>query len=161
MKTKAIYPGSFDPITYGHLDVIKRASGIFDSLVVAVLINKNKTPLFSLDERISMIKDQVKEYKNVKVVSFEGLLVDFAKEQKATFVIRGLRSANDLDYEFKMEQINKHLYPELEYIYLSGSEKFGNISSTLVKELAEYGADISKMVPKKIANNIVKKFNKK
>lgn len=161
MKTKAIYPGSFDPITYGHLDIIKRASTIVDTLVVAVLINKDKQPLFTIDERVKMIKDLTKDISNVKVISFEGLLVDFVKNQKANFVVRGIRNSSDLAYEYDMEKINKHIYPELEYIYLSGSEHYGFISSSLVKELAIFGTDISKMVPKNVAKSIVKRVNHK
>lgn len=161
MKTKAIYPGSFDPITYGHLDIIKRASTIVDTLVVAVLINKDKQPLFTIDERVKMIKDLTKDISNVKVISFEGLLVDFVKDQKANFVVRGIRNSSDLAYEYDMEKINKHIYPELEYIYLSGSEQYGFISSSLVKELAIFGTDISKMVPKNVAKSIVKRVNHK
>ena len=157
MKTKAIFPGSFDPITYGHLDIIKRASETVDTLIVAILINKDKTALFSIDERVQMIKDLTKDISNVEVMSFEGLLVDFAKKQKANFIIRGIRNASDLAYEFHMEKINKLMAPDLEYIYLSGSEKYENISSSLVKELATYGADLSNMVPKKVANKVIKK----
>ncbi len=160
MKTKAIYPGSFDPITYGHLDIIKRASKIADILVVAVLINENKTPLFSIDERIKMIKDLTKDICNVKVVSFEGLLVDFFKEQKADFIIRGIRNANDFDYESQMEMINRKLYPDIEYLYITGSDKFGHISSSLIKELAKFNADISKMLPKNIAKEVKNRINK-
>lgn len=157
MKTKAIFPGSFDPITYGHLDIIKRASNTVDTLIVAILVNKDKTALFSIDERVQMIKDLTKDISNVEVLSFEGLLVDFAKKQKANFIIRGIRNASDLAYEFHMEKINKLMAPDLEYIYLSGSEKYENISSSLVKELATYGADLSNMVPKKVANKVIKK----
>lgn len=158
MKTKAIFPGSFDPITYGHLDIIKRASKTVDTLIVAILINKEKTALFSIDERLSMLKQLTKDISNVEILSFEGLLVDFAKKQKANFIIRGIRNSSDLAYEFHMEKINKLMSPDLEYIYLSGSEKYENISSSLVKELAFYGADLSNMVPKSVANKVLKKI---
>ncbi len=157
MKTKAIYPGSFDPITFGHLDIIKRASKSVDTLIVAVLINKDKTALFTVDERVQMINDLVKDFSNVKVLSFEGLLVDFVREQKANFVIRGLRNGSDLAYEFHMEKINKDIYFDFEYIYFSGHGKYEHVSSSLVKELAFFGADISTMVPKSVAKKVIKK----
>ena len=140
---KAIYPGSFDPVTFGHLDIIKRSSRLFDEIVVAVLNNSAKNSLFSANERVTMIRDLVKEYPNVTVISFEGLLVDFAKEIDANIVIRGLRAVTDFEYELQIAQVNHVENSDLETIFLTTSLNYSYLSSSVVREFASYGADIS------------------
>ncbi len=157
---KAIYPGSFDPVTFGHLDIIKRSSRLFDEIVVAVLNNSAKNSLFSANERVTMIRDLVKEYPNVTVISFEGLLVDFAKEIDANIVIRGLRAVTDFEYELQIAQVNHVENSDLETIFLTTSLNYSYLSSSVVREFASYGADISKFVPNEIIPRIMEKYNK-
>ena len=144
---RAIYPGSFDPVTYGHLDVIKRASKIVDELIVGVLNNKSKTPLFSVENRVKMLNDAVSDLPNVKVMSFEGLLVDFAKKVDAQLIVRGLRAVTDFEYELQMSQTNSVLNNEVDTIFFTTSLEYAYLSSSTVKEAAYFGADISKFVP--------------
>ena len=157
---RAIYPGSFDPITFGHLDIIRRSAGLVDELVVGVLNNINKNSLFSIDERVRMIEDVTKDIPNVKVGSFQGLLVDFMKEQDATMVIRGLRAVTDYEYEIQIAQTNKVLYPECETIFLTTALNYSYLSSSTVKEAASFGADISAFVPESFIPAIYAKFEK-
>ena len=159
MKKRAIYPGTFDPVTFGHLDIIQRSAKIVDELIVGVLVNKAKTPLFTPDERVAMIQDAVKDIANVKVLSFECLLVDFAKKQKANFVVRGLRAVTDFDYELQMAQTNRVIDPEIDTIFLTTSLKFAYLSSSTVKEVAAFGGDISRFVPKKVAKKVVDRYS--
>lgn len=156
---KAIYPGSFDPLTLGHLDIIKRSSKIVDELVVGVLHNSAKNSLFSLDERVSMIKEQVKDMPNVTVSSFDGLLVDYMKKIDATIIIRGLRAVTDFEYELQIAQTNHVENPEVETIFLTTSLQYSYLSSTVVKEFASYGGDISKFVPPEFIDRIYAKYN--
>lgn len=158
---RAIYPGSFDPITYGHLDIIKRASKLCDELIVGVLNNKQKNPLFSIDERVNMIKELTENLGNVKVECFEGLLVDFAKKKDAQVIIRGLRAVTDFENEIQLAQSNKVQYPELETLFMTTSLKYSYLSSTVAKEFASYGGDISLFVPKEIIPLIEAKFKDK
>ena len=155
---KAIYPGSFDPVTVGHLDIIKRASKLVDELIVVVLINENKTPFFSLEERVLMLEDELKELDNVKVTCYKGLLVDFAKKENINAIIRGLRGNVDFQYEIIMAQTNKALSESIETIFLITYSKYSYISSSTVKEVAAFGGDISKFVPKSVENKILKKI---
>ncbi len=155
---KAIYPGSFDPVTVGHLDIIKRASKLVDELIVVVLINENKTPFFSLEERVLMLEDELKELDNVKVTCYKGLLVDFAKKENINAIIRGLRGNVDFQYEIIMAQTNKALSESIETIFLITDSKYSYISSSTVKEVAAFGGDISKFVPKSVENKILKKI---
>ena len=155
---KAIYPGSFDPVTVGHLDIIKRASKLVDELIVVVLINENKTPFFSLEERVLMLEDELKELDNVKVTCYKGLLVDFAKKENINAIIRGLRGNVDFRYEIIMAQTNKALSESIETIFLITDSKYSYISSSTVKEVAAFGGDISKFVPKSVENKILKKI---
>ncbi len=157
---KAIYPGSFDPVTFGHLDIIKRSSRLFDEIVVAVLNNSQKNSLFSSDERVTMISDLVKEYPNVSVASFEGLTVDFAKEIGANIIVRGLRAVTDFEYELQIAQVNHVEYSELETIFLTTSLNYSYLSSSVVREFASHGGDITKFVPKEIIPLIMEKYNK-
>ena len=156
MRT-AVYPGSFDPITNGHLDIIKRASRVYDKVVVGVLSNKSKTPLFTAEERVDMIKRVTKELDNVEVDTFEGLLVDFAKSKNAT-VIKGLRTVADFEYEFQMALLNKALNPEYETMFMMTDTKYSYISSSMVKELAGFHGDLTGFVPCDIIETIKKKY---
>ena len=155
---KAIYPGSFDPVTVGHLDIIKRASKLVDELIVVVLINENKTPFFSLEERVLMLEDELKELDNVKVTCYKGLLVDFAQKENINAIIRGLRGNVDFQYEIIMAQTNKALSESIETIFLITDSKYSYISSSTVKEVAAFGGDISKFVPKSVEKKILKKI---
>ena len=157
---KAIYPGSFDPVTFGHLDIIERSSKIFDEIVVAVLNNSQKNSLFSADERVTMIRDLVKKYPNVSVVSFEGLTVDFAKEINANIVIRGLRAVTDFEYELQIAQVNHVENSDLETVFLTTALNYSYLSSSVVREFASYGGDIHKFVPEEIIPLIMEKYNK-
>ena len=158
---RAIYPGSFDPITFGHLDIIKRASKLCDELIIGVLNNKQKNPLFSIDERVNMIKELTENLGNVKVECFEGLLVDFAKKKDAQVIIRGLRAVTDFENEIQLAQSNKVQYPELETLFMTTSLQYSYLSSTVAKEFASYGGDISLFVPKEIIPLIEAKFKDK
>ena len=156
---KAIYPGSFDPLTLGHVDIIKRASNIVDELVVGVLNNSAKNSLFSLDERVSMIKEMTTSLPNVEVGSFEGLLVDYMKEINATIIIRGLRAVTDFEYELQIAQANSVQNSDIETIFLTTNLNYSYLSSTIVKEFASYGGDISKFVPEQFIDRIYAKYN--
>ena len=161
MMKVAIYPGSFDPITYGHLDIIKRASKLCDQLIIGVLYNKQKNPLFSIDERVNMIKELTENLDNVSVEAFQGLTVDFAKEKGAQAIIRGLRAVTDYENEIQLAQSNRVQYPELETLFMSTSLKYSYLSSTVVKEFASYGGDISLFVPPQVIPLIQEKIKNK
>ena len=158
---RAVYPGSFDPVTYGHLDIIRRSARIADELVVGVLNNNAKMPLFSVEERVKMLKEVTDEFSNVKVVPFEGLLIDFAKQVEADFVVRGLRAITDFEYELQMSQTNHKLEPEVETMFLTTSIEYSYLSSTTVKEIAAFGGDISQFVPEAVAAALEQKMNKR
>ena len=143
----AIYPGSFDPLTSGHVDIIERGARIFDQIVVAILANAEKTPLFSESERVSIIRDVFKGQANVRVDTFNGLLVDYAQRQQATVLVRGLRAVSDFEYEFQMALMNRHLAPGLETVFMMPDEKYTYISSRLIKEVFSLGGEISGLVP--------------
>ena len=153
-----VYPGSFDPATLGHLDIIRRSAKMVDELVVGVLHNSAKNSLFSTDERVSMIKEITKEFPNVMVTSFDGLLVNYMKEIDATLIIRGLRAVTDFEYELQIAQTNRVEYPEVETIFLTTSLKYSYLSATIVKEFASYGGDISKFVPPEFLDRIYAKY---
>ena len=155
----AIYPGSFDPVTFGHLDIIERSSKIVDELVIGVLNNSAKNSLFSLDERVSMIKEMTAHLPNVKVGYFEGLLVDYMKEINATIIIRGLRAVTDFEYELQIAQANGVQSEGIETVFLTTNLKYSYLSSTIVKEFASYGGDISKFVPEQFIDRIYAKYN--
>jgi pantetheine-phosphate adenylyltransferase len=156
---KAIYPGSFDPITFGHLDIIERAAQIFDHVVIGVLNNSAKQSLFTAEERVAIIQNLVKKYPNVSVESFDGLLVDYAKRIDASIIIRGLRAVTDFDYEIQIAQTNRVEYSKLETIFMTTSLKYSYLSSTVVREFASYGGDISQFVPAEIIPLIQEKYN--
>lgn len=155
----AIYPGSFDPVTYGHLDVIKRAADIFDELTVSVLNNTAKTPLFSVDERVKILKEATKDLPNVKVDSFSGLLIDYAKSKDIHVAIRGLRAITDFEYELQIAQTNRKLSnEELDTMFLTTSLEYAYLSSSSVKEIASFNGDISQCVPPFVAKLIYEKY---
>lgn len=154
----AVYPGSFDPITNGHLDIIKRASRLYDYVVVGVLNNASKKPLFSAEERKSMIDKVTEDIDNVSCDVFSGLLVDFAKQKKATVIIKGLRTVADFEYEFQMALLNKALNPEYETVFMMTDSKFSYISSSMVKEVAKYHGQLEGLVPGVLTEEINKKF---
>ncbi|RBP38014.1 phosphopantetheine adenylyltransferase [Roseimicrobium gellanilyticum] len=157
---KGIYPGSFDPITNGHLDVLARAARLFDELVVAVARDNQKASLFTMEERVAMIEASAKEMglENVRVTLFSGLLVEFAKEQQACAVVRGLRAISDFEFEFQMALMNRKLDPQVETIFLTPREELTYISSRIVKEIARLGGDISAFVPESVAKALRKKL---
>lgn len=154
----AVYPGSFDPITNGHLDIIERASKIFDKVVVGVLNNKNKKPKFTSEERVMLIKRVTKHLPNVETASFDGLLVDFAREHSASVIIKGLRTVNDFEYEFQMALLNKTLDNDCETMFMMTNSKYSYISSSMVNELAGYNGDLAGLVPTDIIHYIKDKY---
>ena len=156
----AVYPGSFDPVTLGHMDIISRSSKLFDKLIVGVLVNSSKVPLFSAEERVNMIKGVVSEYANVEVRSFDGLLVEFARLCKATAVVRGLRAVTDFEYELQMSQTNHIIAPDIDTIFLTTNLNYAYLSSSVVKEVARYGGDISKFVAPEVRRQVLEKYNR-
>ena len=156
---RAIYPGSFDPLTFGHLDMIERSSKIVDELYVSVLRNSAKNPLFSTDERVSMIEEMTSHLPNVKVNAFDGLLVDYAGKIGANIIVRGLRAVTDFEYELQISQTNRIVNPDIDTIFLTTSLQYAYLSSTIVKEVASYNGDISKFVPEGIARKVYEKYN--
>ena len=143
---KAIYPGTFDPITRGHEDLVRRAAKLFDVLIVAVADSRGKQPFFTLDERVAMAREVVSIHPNVEVLPFSGLLMDFLRQQQASIIVRGLRAVSDFEYEFQMAGMNRNLYPDVETLFLTPSEQYMFISATIVREIATLGGDISPFV---------------
>jgi len=159
LSRRAIYPGSFDPPTNGHLDLIERASRLFDEVIVALLINPNKQPFFTVEERVALLQEVLTpRCPNVTVETFSGLLVDYARQRQACAVIRGLRSAADYDYELPMVLMNRHLYPEVETVFLTASQNYTHISSSLVKEVFKLGGDIDALVPEAVSQRMKEKL---
>ena len=157
---KAVFPGSFDPPTNGHLDIIQRASKLFDDVDVLISYNPNKNYMFTEQERLEMLKDLLKDYKNVQIHVWEGLIVNYAKETGAKVLIRGIRSTNDFAYEFELAHMNQNLNPQIETMFLPSKEKWGVVKSSSIKELALFGGDISRMVPPLVADALKKKLGK-
>jgi pantetheine-phosphate adenylyltransferase len=157
---KCVYPGSFDPITSGHLDVIKRAAALFDEVIVAVLINKNKQPAFSTEQRMDFIRRSTAHLHGIKVDSFQGLLVDYMKKQEAKLIIRGLRAISDFEYEFQIAAMNAKLAKNVETIFLMTDTEHSFLSSSMVKELVYHGGDITGLVPGAIKDDVVRYFGK-
>ncbi len=155
---RAIYPGSFDPVTNGHLDVIERARKLFDEVVVAVTRNDEKQPLFSLKERLDLLRETAGRIENVRIAEFSGLLIEFARAQAAGAVIRGLRAISDFEFEFQMALMNRNLNPAVETIFLMPKEEYTYLSSRIVKEIARLGGNVSTFVPGCVANALSKKF---
>ncbi|HJC51310.1 MAG TPA: pantetheine-phosphate adenylyltransferase [Candidatus Anaerostipes avistercoris] len=154
----AVYPGSFDPVTKGHLDIIERSAKVFDKLIIAVLVNSEKKPLFSTEEKVEMIREGTKHLSNVEVTSFSGLLVDFARQQNANVSVRGLRAITDFEYELQIAQTNRQLNRELDTMFFTTSMEYSYVSSTIVKEIASYGGDVSSMVTPFVEKCLKKKF---
>ena len=154
----AVYPGSFDPVTNGHLDVLRRASSLFDKVVVALSPNKNKTPLFSLDARMNFLNESISEYDNVELQSFQSLTVEFVRSIGARTIIRGLRVISDFEYEFQMAMMNRRLDPEIETIFLMPSEDYFFTSSTLIKQIAGYTEKLDRFVPPTVKTALMKKY---
>lgn len=157
----AVYPGTFDPVTNGHIDIISRSSKLFDKVIIGVLHNSAKTPLFSVEERVNILKKATENIENVEVRSFEGLSVDFAKECRANVIVRGLRLITDFEYELQMAQTNRKLAPDVDTTFLFTSLQYSYLSSTTVKEVAEFGGDISEFVPVFVADAIHAKLKKR
>lgn len=163
---RAIYPGSFDPVTNGHIDIIKRSAQVADSLIVGVLNNKSKTPLFSVQERVKMLDDVAKELakegiNNIIVMPFDGLLVDFASQVNANVIVRGLRAVTDFEYEFQMAQTNRKLNPQVETLFLTTSEEYSYLSSSIVREVASFSGDITQFVPDFVEKQVLQKLKQK
>ena len=158
---RAVYPGSFDPVTFGHLDIITRSAKLVDELIVGVLVNNAKSPLFSVEERVKILEKTVENLPNVKVIPFEGLLVEFVRKMEAQMVVRGLRAITDFEYELQMAQTNHKLEPEVETIFLTTSLDYSYLSSSTVKEVAAFGGDISQFVPHIVIERMQEKMDKK
>ena len=152
-----IYPGSFDPVTLGHLDVIRRSAGMVDKLIIGVLKNRSKNNLFTAEERVEMIKEVTKDIENVEVEAFGGLLVDYAKQKNAGIIVRGLRAITDFEYELQMAQTNHKLNSDVDTVFLTTSVEYAYLSSSTVREIGAYGGDISKFVPSGILNHVIQK----
>ncbi len=155
---RAIYPGSFDPVTKGHLDIIARSARLVDELIVGVLNNRAKNALFSAEDRVSMLKELTSHYPNVTIEAFDGLLVDYAKRNDAAIIVRGLRAVTDFEYELQIAQTNHEIYEQIETIFLTTRLEYAYLSSTIVKEVASYGGDISRFVPQQIIARIYAKY---
>lgn len=161
-SSTALYPGTFDPITLGHMDIIRRAVSLTDKLIIAVAKDSSKTPFFSLDERVALVREEVAslpDANRIEVIGFEGLLVEFAKKQGASILVRGLRAASDFEYEFQMAAMNTKLSPEIQTVFLPAAEATHYIASRLVKEVVRLGGDVSGMVSPHIANTLKSRFS--
>jgi pantetheine-phosphate adenylyltransferase len=158
MKKIAIYPGSFDPVTNGHIDLVRRASKLFDKVIVGITQNSKKTSFLNIDERIQTTSASLKDIDNIEVMSFNTLLVDFANTQKAQVILRGLRAVSDFEYEFQLSGMNKHLNPNIETLFMTPAEQYANISSSLVREILSLGGDISAFVPESVETHLKTKL---
>lgn len=156
--SRAIYPGSFDPVTLGHLDIIKRSAEMFDELIVGVLVNTAKSPLFSLEERVNMLKNVVSDIPNVRVVGFEGLLVDFARQNDIKVIVRGLRAVTDFEYELQIAQSNRKVAPDIDTVFLTTNIEYSYLSSSIVKEYASFGVDVKDFVPESVRKMLCERY---
>ena len=159
MQITAIYPGTFDPITNGHLDLIHRASKLYGKVIVAVAESRVKEPLFTLDERVDLIECVVGEFTNVQVIGFNNLLVECAKQHQASVILRGLRAVSDFEYEFQMAGMNRRLAPDIETVFLTPAEQYEFISSSMIREIARLNGDVSSFVPESVKKQLIKKFS--
>lgn len=161
MTIKAVYPGTFDPITLGHEDLTRRASRLFDGVILAVADSKSKKPLFTLDERIAIAREAFKDLQNVEVVGFTGLLMNFVRQHGARVLVRGVRAVSDFDYEFQLAGMNRQLYPEVETIFMTPGEQYAYVSATLVREISILGGDVSKFVSPLVATRLAEKVKQR
>lgn len=159
MSTIAIYPGTFDPITNGHIDILERAAGLFEKVIVTVAINTGKSPLFSSEERLELIRSSIQHIPNTETAFFSGLVVDFARANNATAIIRGLRAVSDFEYEFQMALMNHKLAPDVRTVFLMPNEKYTYLNSTLIRQLSQFQADVSEFVPAVVLKALQEKFN--
>lgn len=159
MNITAIYPGTFDPVTAGHLDLIARAAKLYDKIIVAIAVGTTKTPLFTIEERVALAEAVTEEFDNVSVIGFGNLLVDCAKEQGAHVIIRGLRAVSDFEYEFQLAGMNRRLSPDLETVFLTPAEQYEFISSSMIKEIARLNGDVSSFVPDIVKQSLIQKFS--
>ena len=160
MSVVAVYPGTFDPVTNGHSDLVARASGLFDKVIIAIAASPSKAPLFELDHRISLAQQVLSEFKNVEICGFSDLLVDFVRAKQASVILRGLRVVSDFEFEMQLASMNRHLAPDIETQFLTPSEKSSFISSTLVKEIASHQGDVSEFVHARVVDALAKKYEK-
>jgi pantetheine-phosphate adenylyltransferase len=158
MKSRAVYPGTFDPVTNGHIDLMRRSARLFEEVVVAILENTEKTPLFSLEERVEMLHEALLEMKNVSVVTFGGLLVDFAQQIGASVIVRGIRAVSDYEYELQMALMNRRLSSKVETVFMLPAETYSYLSSRLVKEIARLGGSVRGLVPRPVEKRLAAKF---
>ncbi len=158
--TRAIYPGSFDPVTRGHIDLVERASRLFDEVVVAVADSKSKKTLFALEERVELIQQTTEHLTDVSVVGFTGLLIDFARQMNTNIVIRGLRAVSDFEYEFQLSWMNRQLEPDIETLFFAPAENYAFVSASLVKEIAQFGGNVSKFVHPEVNKALISKLNR-
>lgn len=158
MSRLAICPGSFDPVTYGHLDIIRRGAKIFDHVIVAIFNNQSKAPLFNVDERIHLLQESTKDLKNVTVDASDGLLIDYAKKQNAVAVLRGLRAISDFEYEMQITSMNRKLDEHIETLFMMTNNEYSFLSSSIVKEVAKYSANVTDLVPEVVANALKEKY---
>src|SRR6266849_714520 len=155
---KAVYPGTFDPITLGHQDLVRRAAALFDEIVVGIAASQAKRPFFALEERVRLAREVLKPYRNVRIEGFRGLLMDFVRAQKAQVILRGLRAVSDFEYEFQMAGMNRNLYPEVETLFITPAEQYLFVSSTMVREIARFGGDVSSFVSPPVVARLAAKF---
>jgi len=159
MDITAIYPGTFDPVTNGHIDIIARAARLYNEVIVAVAVNSNKSPLFDISQRVELLEKVTADFDNVRIIGFDNLLVDCAKQQGASVILRGLRAISDFEYEFQLAGMNRRLSPDLETVFLTPAEQYEFISSSMIKEIARLGGDVSSFVPSIVQKQLIKKFD--
>jgi len=160
MPTLAVYPGSFDPLTNGHVDIISRGARIFDRIIVAILINAEKAPLFSMEERLKIAQEVFKDFPNVEIDTFDGLLVDYVERRRAHVIVRGLRAVSDFEFEFQMALMNRRLNGKIETVFMMPAENYSYLSSRLVKEIAELGGSVTGLVPEIVERRLKQRFKK-